>query len=155
VIFDCHSLSNIGPPGAPDRLQWRKDIVLGNNGGNKGEGKPTVGTITCPTETLLMMKEVFEESVINGCFDAGNLMGPVYEDEIVTRRLYDGVVDIGFKFIIKRPTVLNGFPKTLLMFIGCIDVSIIILNVFQLALFSKADSANEITPWFFRCTFWQ
>jgi hypothetical protein len=77
---------------------------------------------------------VFEESVINGCFDAGNLMGPVYEDEIVTRRLYDGVVDIGFKFIIKRPIVLNGFPKTLLMFIGCIDVSIIILNDFQLAL---------------------
>ena len=88
-------------------------------------------------------------SDINGCFAAGNPMGPVYEDEMVTRRLYDRVVDIGFKFIIKRLIVLNGFPRTLLMFIGCIDVSIIILNVFQLALFSKVDSANEITPWFF------
>jgi len=62
VLFDCHSLSNIGPPGAPDRLQWRKDIVLGNNGDHRGEGKPSLGTITCPTETLLMMKEVLEES---------------------------------------------------------------------------------------------
>jgi N-formylglutamate amidohydrolase len=36
VLFDCHSLTGIGPPGAPDPLKWRKDIVLGNNGENSG-----------------------------------------------------------------------------------------------------------------------
>jgi N-formylglutamate deformylase len=62
VLFDCHSLASIGPPGAPDRLKWRKDIVLGNNGDHKGETNPSLGTITCPAETLLMMKEVFSRS---------------------------------------------------------------------------------------------
>ena len=62
VLFDCHSLSNIGPPGAPDPLKYRKDIVLGNNGDYGGEINPSRGEITCPTETLQMMKQVFEDS---------------------------------------------------------------------------------------------
>jgi len=60
VLFDCHSLSRIGPAGAPDRLQWRKDIVLGNNGDAKAERDNSRGAITCEPEALLMMKEVLE-----------------------------------------------------------------------------------------------
>jgi len=59
VLFDCHSLVRIGPPGAPDPLRWRKDIVLGNNGNHKGESDPALGDITCPAGTLQMIKEVF------------------------------------------------------------------------------------------------
>ncbi len=59
VLFDCHSLVRVGPPGAPDPLKWRKDIVLGNNGNPKGESDPALGDITCPTETIQMLREVF------------------------------------------------------------------------------------------------
>ena len=59
VLFDCHSLENIGPPGAPDPLRWRKDIVLGNNGNHRGESDPALGDMTCPAGTLRMIKEVF------------------------------------------------------------------------------------------------
>ena len=55
VLFDCHSLENIGPPGAPDPLRWRKNIVLGNNGDPRGGPDPALGDITCPAETLQMM----------------------------------------------------------------------------------------------------
>jgi len=33
-VIDCHSLSSIGPPEAPDAGKKRKDIVLSNNGDN-------------------------------------------------------------------------------------------------------------------------
>ena len=62
VLFDCHSLSGIGPPESPDPSAWRKDIVLGNNGDHRGEIKPSLGEITCPGETLQMMKEAFNTS---------------------------------------------------------------------------------------------
>jgi N-formylglutamate amidohydrolase len=62
VLFDCHSLTRIGPPGAPDPLKWRKDIVLGNNGNHKGELDPSLGDITCSAETIQMMKEVLNRS---------------------------------------------------------------------------------------------
>jgi N-formylglutamate amidohydrolase len=59
VLFDCHSLSGVGPSEAPDHLKWRKDITLGNNGGEEGEIRPGSGKTTCPKEALIMMKEVF------------------------------------------------------------------------------------------------
>jgi N-formylglutamate amidohydrolase len=59
VLFDCHSLVGIGPSGAPDPLQWRKDIVLGNNGNPSGEPDPALGHTACPAEALQMMKEEF------------------------------------------------------------------------------------------------
>ncbi|MEE9609738.1 MAG: N-formylglutamate amidohydrolase [Desulfatiglandales bacterium] len=62
VLFDCHSLTGTGPPEAPDPLKWRKDIVLGNNGGHNGEIKPSQGNTTCPPETLQMMEEAFNKS---------------------------------------------------------------------------------------------
>lgn len=62
VLFDCHSLSSIGPPEAPDPLKWRRDIVLGNNGDHKGDTDPSLGNITCPSETLQMIGEVFSKS---------------------------------------------------------------------------------------------
>jgi N-formylglutamate deformylase len=61
VLFDCHSLTSIGPPGAPDPLRWRRDIVLGNNGGHGGESNPSLGSVTCPPEDIRMMRGVFEK----------------------------------------------------------------------------------------------
>lgn len=61
VLFDCHSITRIGPPGAPDPLKWRKDIVLGNNGNYQGELAPSLGDITCPAEAIQMMKGVFRK----------------------------------------------------------------------------------------------
>jgi len=61
VLFDCHSLTGIGPQGAPDPLKWRKDIVLGNNGNPKGDVDPSLGHITCPAQTLKMMRTVFDQ----------------------------------------------------------------------------------------------
>ncbi len=61
-LLDCHSLKNIGPPGAPDAGKERKDIVLGNNGGPGGENNPVRGKIICPSALLNFMKRVFEEA---------------------------------------------------------------------------------------------
>jgi len=61
ILFDCHSLAPTGPSGAPDPMKWRKDIVLANNGNPKGEKAPLLGEITCPSNTLYMMKEVLSE----------------------------------------------------------------------------------------------
>jgi len=59
-LFDCHSLSAIGPPGAPDAFKWRKDIVLGNNGDQDGHFVKEKGNITCPEPLLEELKEIFE-----------------------------------------------------------------------------------------------
>ena len=88
VFFDCHSLSRVGPPGAPDRLQWRKDIVLGNNGDGKGERDASRGTITCAPESLLMMKEVLEKSRFSVSVNhpyAGGFITTHYGPELVSR----------------------------------------------------------------------
>ena len=61
ILFDCHSLAPMGPSGAPDPMKWRKDIVLANNGNSRGEKTPSLGEITCPSNTLYMMKEILNE----------------------------------------------------------------------------------------------
>ncbi len=60
ILFDCHSLTNIGPPGAPDPLEWRKDIILGNNGDLKGNEKPGMGEITCPPSLIQKIKDILK-----------------------------------------------------------------------------------------------
>ena len=88
VLFDCHSLSRIGPPAAPDRLQWRKDIVLGNNGDGKGERGNSRRTITCAPDTLLMMKEVLEESGFSVSINhpyAGGFITTHYGEELFSK----------------------------------------------------------------------
>ena len=62
ILFDCHSLAPMGPSGAPDPMKWRKDIILANNGNPRGEKAPSLGEITCPSNTLHMMKEILNES---------------------------------------------------------------------------------------------
>ena len=62
ILFDCHALSLIGPPGAPDPLKRRRDIVLANNGNRKGELDSSLGDVTCPPESIRMMKEVLYKS---------------------------------------------------------------------------------------------
>ena len=88
VLFDCHSLSHLGPPGAPDRLQWRKDIVLGNNGDGKGERHGPRGTITSAPGTLLMMREVLEKSGFSVSINhpyAGGFITTHYGEELVSK----------------------------------------------------------------------
>jgi len=88
ALFDCHSLSRIGPPGAPDRLLWRKDIVLGNNGDSKGEGSGSRGTITCAPELLLLMKKVFEESGFSVSLNhpySGGFITTHYGEELIDK----------------------------------------------------------------------
>ena len=58
-VIDCHSLSGIGPPEAPDAGKKRKDIVLSNNGDHRGKMTPALGNTTCPSELLSLMKQVF------------------------------------------------------------------------------------------------
>ncbi len=58
ALFDCHSLNEIGPAGAPDAGKKRKDIILSNCGdknGNKISDRP----ISCPTNKLNLIKSVF------------------------------------------------------------------------------------------------
>ncbi|MEW6669353.1 MAG: N-formylglutamate amidohydrolase [Thermodesulfobacteriota bacterium] len=62
VLFDCHSLYGVGPAEAPDRGLKRKDITLSNNGDTDGCPLPSLGHISCATETLQVMKKAFEES---------------------------------------------------------------------------------------------
>ncbi|MBN1831623.1 MAG: N-formylglutamate amidohydrolase [Deltaproteobacteria bacterium] len=62
ILFDCHSLAPMGPSGALDPMKWKKDIVLANNGNPRGEKDPFFGEITCPSNTLQMMKEILNES---------------------------------------------------------------------------------------------
>lgn len=88
VLFDCHSLSNIGPPGAPDPLKWRKDIVLGNNGDHRGEENPAFGKTTCPAEILQMMKQVFESSGFSVSINhpySGGFITTHYGEELIKR----------------------------------------------------------------------
>jgi len=60
ALFDCHSLNGTGPQEAPDPGKKRKDIILGNNGDRSGNMNPARGTITCPAETMQLMKEAFQ-----------------------------------------------------------------------------------------------
>lgn len=61
-LFDCHSLNGIGPVEGPDPGKIRKDIVLGNNGDERGNIKPALGGTTCPAETVYLMKEIFRSA---------------------------------------------------------------------------------------------
>lgn len=62
VLFDCHSLNRTGPEEAPDPGKKRKDIILGNNGDHSGNMNPARGRITCPVETLQLIKEAFQRA---------------------------------------------------------------------------------------------
>lgn len=61
-LFDCHSLNGIGPLEAPDAGRKRKDIVLSNNGNEKGNQNSALGKTTCPAETLHMISAAFQRA---------------------------------------------------------------------------------------------
>jgi N-formylglutamate amidohydrolase len=61
-LCDCHSLYGIGPAEAPDLGEIRKDIILSNNGDERGNINPVLGTTTCPAETVCLMKEAFQST---------------------------------------------------------------------------------------------
>ena len=89
VLFDCHSLTRIGPPGAPDPQKMRKDIVLGNNGDHKGDVNSSLGETTCPMATLKMMREVFK-----GTGFSVSLNHP-YSGGFITKHYGEGLVGKG------------------------------------------------------------
>ena len=60
MVFDCHSLCEVGPLEAPDPGIRRKDIVLGNNGNSRGAARSPLGNTTCPADMLFQVKEAFE-----------------------------------------------------------------------------------------------
>jgi N-formylglutamate deformylase len=62
ALFDCHSLNGTGPEEAPDPGKRRKDIILGNHGDDSGNKNPERGPITCPPETLQLIKMAFERA---------------------------------------------------------------------------------------------
>jgi len=57
-LMDCHTLNGIGPKKAPDFGKKRPDVVLGNNGGPKGEETPELGQVTCEPRLLLHMADI-------------------------------------------------------------------------------------------------
>jgi N-formylglutamate deformylase len=62
ALFDCHSLNGTGPEEAPDPGNKRKDIILGNHGDASGKMISARHNITCPPETLQLIKKAFEKS---------------------------------------------------------------------------------------------
>jgi N-formylglutamate amidohydrolase len=89
VLFDCHSLKGVGPPKAPDPLKWRKDIVLGNLGDDKGNQRPGQEKTTCPKEHLMMMKEVFNK------YDFSVSINRPYAGGYITSHYGEGLVKQG------------------------------------------------------------
>jgi N-formylglutamate amidohydrolase len=79
----------VGPPKAPDPLKWRKDIVLGNNGDDKGHQRSGQGRVTCPKETLMMMKEVFNQ------YDFSVSINRPYSGGYITSHYGERLVDQG------------------------------------------------------------
>jgi len=61
MVLDCHSLTGVGPPEAPDPGAHRMDIVLGNNGNHQGKAQPSQGRTTCPAEMLARLKKALEK----------------------------------------------------------------------------------------------
>ena len=63
-------------------------MVLGNNGDGKGERGDSRGTITCAPDTLLMMKEVLEESGFSVSINhpyAGGFITTHYGEELFSK----------------------------------------------------------------------
>jgi N-formylglutamate deformylase len=88
ILFDCHSLAPMGPSGAPDPMKWRKDIVLANNGNPRGEKDPSQGEITCPSNTLQMMKEILNDSGFSVSINqpySGGFITTHYGHELIKR----------------------------------------------------------------------
>ena len=57
-LVDCHSLEGVGPFNAPDRLQRRKDVTLGNLGDPQRSTSSRRAT-SCPGEVLEALSEAF------------------------------------------------------------------------------------------------
>ena len=58
-LIDCHSLSGIGPAGAPDPGKRRKDIILGNNGSPPGSVGRVGEEPTCSPDAIKKLQETF------------------------------------------------------------------------------------------------
>jgi N-formylglutamate amidohydrolase len=107
ILFDCHSLAPMGPSGAPDPMKWRKDIVLANNGNPRGEKDPSLGEITCPSNTLHMMKEVLNDSGFSVSVNqpySGGFITTHYGHELVEREKMAVQIEINQQLYVDEET---------------------------------------------------
>ncbi len=61
-LLDCHSMTGVGPMGAPDPGMPRADVCLGNLGGPDGGPLPGGGGLSCPLELMLLFAQCFERA---------------------------------------------------------------------------------------------
>lgn len=61
-LIDCHSMTGVGPIGAPDPGKPRADLCLGNLGGPDGGPLPGGGELSCPPELARRFAECFERA---------------------------------------------------------------------------------------------
>jgi N-formylglutamate amidohydrolase len=88
ALFDCHSLNPLGPKEAPDPGRRRKDVVLGNNGDREGNETEARGRITCPVQTLHLIRDAFEKTGFSVSLNdpyAGGFITTCYGPEMVRR----------------------------------------------------------------------
>lgn len=110
ALFDCHSLNGTGPEEAPDPGKKRKDIVLGNLGDLYGNTNPSRNTISCPPETLRLIKKTFEK-----CGFSVSLNDP-YPGGFITAYHGMHLADMGkiaVQIEINQDLYMEGMPKLL------------------------------------------
>jgi N-formylglutamate deformylase len=110
ALFDCHSLNGTGPEEAPDPGERRNDIVLGNHGDDSGNMIPAGGSITCPPETLQLIKKAFTKAGFSV-----SLNDP-YPGGFITAYHGKELTDLGkiaVQIEINQDLYLEGTPKRL------------------------------------------
>jgi len=110
ALFDCHSLNGTGPEEAPDPGKRRNDIILGNHGDDSGNMNQARGSITCPPETLRLIKKAFEKSGFSV-----SLNDP-YPGGFITASHGKKLTDMGkiaVQIEINQDLYLEGTPKRL------------------------------------------
>ena len=110
ALFDCHSLNGTGPEEAPDPGKRRNDIILGNHGDDSGNINPARGSITCPPETLQLIKKAFEKAGFSV-----SLNDP-YPGGFITAYHGNKLTDMGkiaVQIEINQDLYLEGTPKRL------------------------------------------
>jgi N-formylglutamate amidohydrolase len=88
-LLDCHSMDRVGPRRAPDAGRGRKDIVLGNNGDERGDEAGERGLLTCPRGLLEGAKAAFEEEGFSVSLNdpyAGGFITATYGRRLVRER---------------------------------------------------------------------
>jgi len=112
ALFDCHSLEGIGPCDAPDAGEKRRDIVLSNNGDDQGRKRTDSGGITCPPETLSMIRLAFASQGFSVAINApykGGFITRHYGQCLMERNKFAVQIEINQDlFLLSGKTVLDN-----------------------------------------------